>query len=240
MKRILAADDDSFNRHFLKIVLDKDNYEIDFASNGSECIEMLANDTSYSMVIMDLETPVMTGWEACRYIRTKLPAPVCGIPIAAITGHTPYEAMKLIEGAGFSKLLCRPVSKKQLLDAIMELTQQQKAEPVYSLEILDEWASGNQETIRELIKVFIRDTPPKLLKIQNAFEQKDWKSLKDVAHNIAPQMTMIGLNKGYKAAAFLEKTSGEAKLDEMGRNINVLISNCQAAINKLKIDYSIN
>ena len=73
--RILVVDDDEGIRRLLRHVLAREGYEVQFASNGDEALDV-AVDHPPSLVILDLSLPGLTGLEVCRELRSWLPAPI--------------------------------------------------------------------------------------------------------------------------------------------------------------------
>ena len=89
--KILAVEDTDFARHFLSLSLRSEQCELTLAMNGAECLDILAADITFTFILMDIETPVLNGLEACRIIRETFPPPACEIPIIAVTAHHQQE-----------------------------------------------------------------------------------------------------------------------------------------------------
>ncbi len=114
IKKILVVEDDVVSRFLLQEILKEVNAEVFFARNGKEGVEMVVQDSSYDLILMDLKMPIMNGYEATEAIRalgyTK--------PIIAQTAFATKEDIEKIEARGFNLYLTKPVNKTALLLAI--------------------------------------------------------------------------------------------------------------------------
>lgn len=115
--KIIIADDYYTNRLLVSEILRNLGHDLIEAENGQQALDALENNSDVDLVLMDIEMPVMSGYEAMKYIREKLVYPKSNIPIIALTAHNP--AMILNEGSlsGFNQLLVKPYS----IDKIAEL-----------------------------------------------------------------------------------------------------------------------
>ena len=114
---VLVADDSVENRRLIQNYLEKDNsYRLVFAQNGQEAMDTFARRT-FSLVLMDMEMPVMDGYRATTAIRTLPNGDE--VPIIAMTAHQGSgEIQKCLE-AGCSDYLAKPIRKNNLLEKIL-------------------------------------------------------------------------------------------------------------------------
>jgi len=87
--KVLIVDDLPDNVFLLKEVVSLLGFNAESKKNGKEALQALET-TSYDIVFMDLEMPIMNGFEATEYIRTKCQPPLRDIPIFAISAHPKY------------------------------------------------------------------------------------------------------------------------------------------------------
>src|SRR5690606_5363311 len=73
--RVLVVDDEDRIRRLLRMYLERENYEIDEASNGDDALEM-ALENDYSCILLDLMMPGKDGIEVCNELREKKATPV--------------------------------------------------------------------------------------------------------------------------------------------------------------------
>lgn len=105
-QRILVVDDSALNRELLSEML-SDNYKICEAQNGQEAVELLADHwREYSLVLLDINMPVMDGYEVLRYMKAHnwLEA----LPVIAISAETREDNIGLAYELGVSDYFKRP------------------------------------------------------------------------------------------------------------------------------------
>ncbi len=113
---ILCVDDIADNRNLLKSYLKKaPEYRLVFAQNGQEAIDTFESRT-ISLVLMDMEMPVMNGYEATAGIRSLKNGK--HIPIIALTAHQGQTEINKFLQAGCTDYLEKPIRKKSLLNII--------------------------------------------------------------------------------------------------------------------------
>jgi CheY-like chemotaxis protein len=117
--RILAAEDNEFNRLLMKFIFEKNKIPYDFAQNGKVAIEMAASH-HYDIILMDIQMPEMDGLEATQLLRKQYGD---NIPIIAITANAIKEELDYYLKNGFTDYLTKPFEEKKLLQKISRLLQ---------------------------------------------------------------------------------------------------------------------
>ncbi|MBF0227206.1 MAG: response regulator [Desulfobacterales bacterium] len=117
---ILIAEDNPVNQKIIVRLLGKKGYTTDTAENGQQAIDMLAAN-NYDIVLMDVQMPVMDGFEATKIIRSSESAVLNHkIPIIAMTAHAMKgDREKCIE-AGMDNYLSKPIDRQRLFNIIEE------------------------------------------------------------------------------------------------------------------------
>jgi PAS domain S-box-containing protein len=117
---ILLVEDNIMNQFVANQVLELWNVKVDFASNGLEAVDKLkVND--YALVLMDLQMPVMSGYEATSFIRDKtnrLRNPK--IPIIALTADAFPETKKKVMESGMNDFVTKPLEQTDLYNKIKQ------------------------------------------------------------------------------------------------------------------------
>ena len=124
-KRILLVEDNQVNQLVVKRFLTKWNAIIDIVENGQECLDKLEEKT-YDIVLMDLNMPIMDGYEATKIIRTT-PSPYQDVPIIALTAAAIGEIRQKTKSIGFNQYMSKPFEPKALFTILKELSN--KREP---------------------------------------------------------------------------------------------------------------
>jgi signal transduction histidine kinase len=120
--RILLVDDNEFNRLVAAETLrSKAAVIIDEAVDGAEAVKLM-EQFNYDAVLMDIQMPVMNGFEATAHIRNNLPAPGNATPIIALTASLLRHDMDTCLAAGMNACLPKPFKAWQLVKALAEVT----------------------------------------------------------------------------------------------------------------------
>ena len=117
--RVLIVDDHPANRDLLRIMLQAADCETTEARDGQEALDAVAAG-AFDLVLMDVRMPVMDGLAATRAIRA-LDAPVCDLPILAVTAEAMPEDAARCLAAGMDGHLAKPVTQARLYAAVTEV-----------------------------------------------------------------------------------------------------------------------
>lgn len=118
MPRILLVEDDELSRNMLSRRLARRGYEVICATDGAEAVRMAGAERA-DLVLLDMNLPVIDGWEAARRIRAQ--ASSQRIPLIALTAHAmPGDREKAL-AAGCDDYDTKPVEFERLLGKIAAL-----------------------------------------------------------------------------------------------------------------------
>ena len=127
-RRILVVEDDVLNREILVEALREEGFVVDEAIDGSFAIEKLRDNDpgTYELVIMDLQMPVMDGFETAKIIRNFKNPEVAEIPIVALTADVLPEEKNQAFSSGFNAYLVKPVDMPAMLKVLMLFFRENK------------------------------------------------------------------------------------------------------------------
>jgi two-component system, cell cycle response regulator DivK len=111
-KRILVVEDQEDNRQILRDLLGNAGYELTEAENGEEAIAAVAKRPP-DLILMDIQLPVMDGYEATRRIRTN--PDLKSVPIIAVTSYALTGDEDKARAAGCNGYVSKPYSPRDLL-----------------------------------------------------------------------------------------------------------------------------
>lgn len=114
---ILIADDIFSNQLLLKSIIEETGHYCKVVSNGKLAIEEIMKN-SYTILLTDIEMPVMNGIETAIYIRTKMNKPYKEMPIIALTAHNMNEFSDKIKDAGFTDIITKPYSVQKFKEIL--------------------------------------------------------------------------------------------------------------------------
>ncbi len=123
---VLIVDDESAGRDTLESILDGEGYVLLMATNGAEAIEM-ARVNQPDIILMDVMMPGMTGFDACRYIRSE--SDLAEIPIILLTALDDRKSLLTGLDAGADDFITKPFDRYELrarLAGIMRLNRFRK------------------------------------------------------------------------------------------------------------------
>lgn len=123
-QRLLLVEDNEINREIATDLLENMGFWIDPAENGQVAVDKMrrAAPGDYDVVIMDLQMPVLDGWQASAAIR-RLPDPTLAhIPIIALSANIMASDRQKSKESGINVHLTKPLDLPVLLDTIEELT----------------------------------------------------------------------------------------------------------------------
>jgi CheY-like chemotaxis protein len=118
--RILLVDDNNINLFLAQTILSKWHADVTSAVNGEEAIKAVARDR-YDLILMDLQMPVLDGFEATRIIRSDIKN---NTPIIAFTANALNSEKEMCMSIGMNDYLTKPIQPETLFTAIMRLLQQ--------------------------------------------------------------------------------------------------------------------
>ena len=112
---ILIVDDEPKNIQLLGSLLEKNNYDTEFAMNGKECLEWLAA-RSFDLILLDIMMPEMDGYEVCKRIKSDYGQK--HIPIIFLTAKSETDDIVKAFEAGCSDFITKPFKTPELLARI--------------------------------------------------------------------------------------------------------------------------
>ena len=118
--RILVVEDNAVNRHLAMRIVERQGHSTAPAANGREALKALEKQ-NFDMVLMDVQMPVMDGFEATAAIRERERETGSHLPIIAMTAHAMQGDRERCLAAGMDGYVSKPISTKELLEAIERL-----------------------------------------------------------------------------------------------------------------------
>jgi len=114
---VLVVEDDPMSRTFLEKMMKRLSIHADFAGDGLEAMRFYSRNI-YDLVLMDIQMPVMNGYETVRLIREQEKLVEIRVPIVAVTAYALEEDRQKCLEAGMDDYLAKPISVDDLLQVI--------------------------------------------------------------------------------------------------------------------------
>lgn len=114
---ILVVDDNNVNLRIAKKIIEKEGYSCHTALNGQEALSFLKENQAIDLILMDLQMPVMDGFEASQHIRS-LNSSYNDIPIVAVSASALVESQDQAYLAGMNDYVCKPFTAVELISAV--------------------------------------------------------------------------------------------------------------------------
>ena len=120
--KILLAEDNDLNAEIAVELLQEEGCTVDRAKDGVECVDMLekAANGTYQLILMDIQMPVMNGYDAAKKIRRMDDPPKADIPIIAMTANAFSEDKQAALDAGMNDHVSKPINRNILVPTIQK------------------------------------------------------------------------------------------------------------------------
>lgn len=232
--KILLVEDNEYNRKVAVNALSYYNCNITEVENGQEAIDRLKLDNNFDLILMDLQMPIMDGFEATEIIRDELNL---HIPIIALTANAFKSELELCIKIGMNDFVTKPFEEAKLIGCIskwieMDITALKqtvdknlhlKSDVFYSLKKLIISSRNDNNYVSKMIKIFIEQTELSIVQIKEAYVAKDLDTVFKVIHRIKPSIDSMGIEIIKNEVREIEKLAKEGKNSEDLKNKIVFV-----------------
>jgi signal transduction histidine kinase/CheY-like chemotaxis protein len=201
-RRILLAEDGLVNQRVVVELLNARGHEVVVAANGREALEALERE-SFDMVLMDVQMPVMDGFEATAAIRAHDREAGVHVPVIALTAHAMSGDKERCLEAGMDGYLAKPVRADELYAAV-EGPAGGAEEPVWDHDVALRRAGGKPRLLRDLAQILTEEGPRLLGEIRAALADENCPELERAAHTLKSSVGLFGARAAADAAWRLE------------------------------------
>ncbi len=223
--RILVCEDHEVNIKLMQQVLSKFNVTVAFAKNGQEGIDKTKSFSPH-VIFMDLQMPVIDGYEATKTIKT-----FSNVPIYALSAHVLEEEQAKCEQAGMQGFIPKPFKKEDIINILSEVGNKNKKQPDtknwHALEMptLTNLADGDADFANSLFDIFITSTNDELSAIVEAEKQKNHVQLAQIAHKIKPSLLTFEFKETLRIAEKIEsKQFNESDISQFKNLLKAAVS----------------
>lgn len=122
---LLVAEDNDLNYEVEEEIMHMYDITCQRAEDGKECLEMFQKNQNYDAILMDIQMPVMNGWEAAKAIRSLDLAKAKTIPIIAVTANLFQRDIQASKDAGIDAHISKPFNVQELLKILQAKIQKE-------------------------------------------------------------------------------------------------------------------
>jgi CheY-like chemotaxis protein len=119
--RVLLVEDTRANQKLVARILGKRGHVVEVAENGQDAVALLASH-DFDAVLMDVQMPVMDGFQATVTIRALTDPKKARVPVIAMTAHALKSDEQRCLDAGMNAFISKPIDGRELIDSIERLT----------------------------------------------------------------------------------------------------------------------
>ncbi|RLA79930.1 MAG: hypothetical protein DRG78_11940, partial [Epsilonproteobacteria bacterium] len=237
--KILLVEDNGTNQEIILGLLENSGIDIGIANNGKEGVEKFIKD-DYELILMDIQMPIMDGYEATKLIREIDST----IPIVALTANAMKEDIQRTQKAGMNEHLNKPIDVEKLYATLIKYVTKKITKPLKSVEVemLDKFEIPEFVNIDSKIGLkHLLDNKKLYLKILNDFkdnykdlspvglipcgklEAMDEDEFKRTIHTIKGLSANIGAIKLNKVSQKLDTTQSKEFYSEFYKELDSLL-----------------
>ncbi len=204
---ILLVEDNKTNQILANTRLTRWNCDVKIANNGQEALELLEQH-EFDIVLMDIQMPIMNGFETTIAIRNSENKNYNQIPIIAMTAHASHSEAEKATKIGMNDYIFKPFDPEVLHQKIKYyITEHQetykniveiKENPninLVDLSFLQEETFGEVEILESILKSFLTDFDEYINSCEGVIEKEDWAQVYAMTHKIKPGVSMLAIEK---------------------------------------------
>ncbi len=216
--RVLVAEDNPVNQKLAQRLLERWGCHVTIAPNGQEAVD--AWETArYDVIFMDVQMPVMDGYEATAEIRRRESERGRRTPIIAMTAHAMEGDDQRCRAAGMDDYIPKPVKPDQLHRLLVRwssdgvATAVPSADAVFDAEVLDEFCGADPDFRQQILRDFLDLAPLLLGRIEQSLSTRDPSELASASRSLHGSARSLGAAALGEACHQIETLAHEQALD---------------------------
>ncbi len=245
--QVLVADDQAPNRQLVTTVLSSRGHRCIEATSGEEAIEAWRHGT-FDLLLMDVQMPVLDGFQATAAIRKHEEGTGKHLPIIALTAHAMAGDRARCLAAGMDAYLAKPIRPRQLVEMVESVAdlkpasepsgqnsdgqnsdgqspdgaRNQQERPGYDLGYAFDSLDNDAELLRGQMEFFRQDAPELLTNIAQAIHDNDGHRLQLAAHRLKGMLARYAYQDAVAIALQLENMGESGQLQDAAKRVHSL------------------
>lgn len=240
--RVLVVDDGAENRELVRFLLEDSGVDVEEACNGQEGLDKAMQD-DFDVILMDVQMPVMDGFEATGKMREQ----GIEVPIVALTANAMKGFEQSCLDVGYSDFFSKPIDVDKFMAKMGQLLHGQQQERLPETEEVSSEESPLADSTPDILVSTLADNPrfaplverfvgtleDKYAQMKTALDQGKEQELADLAHWLKGAGGTVGFNDFTPLAAALENAAKQSNRHESRRNFEEIGALLTAAMNGL-------
>ncbi len=243
--RVLVAEDNPSNQMLIKIMLRKMGLDVSIVENGQEAVDCACNE-HFDLIFMDMQMPVMNGYQAAAALRKKK----ITVPIIALTANAMMGDAEKCVIAGCDDYVAKPVNRENLEKTMTRYLNGAPAEgdndrpcsppveertvaPAYDDSALISSLADDPELV-QVLDIFIDMLPEMLDSIGSAWRESNMETLKRHVHELKGAGGSAGFPSVMQHAVHVENTVATGQVDQLAQAVEELRGLCEQIMDKRK------
>ncbi len=232
--KILLVEDCVLNQEIIVGLLEHSGIELDIVSNGKDALELF-NKNRYELILMDIQMPIMDGYEATKLIRQK----DLKIPIIALTANVMNKDILQTQKVGMNEHLNKPINVEKFYDILLKYITKKREKQYLDVKnkLIDipkfksintnlglEYMAGNLQLYKKILNSFYdkyKDLDEKKL---SQVKEKSDEEFKTCIHTLKGLSKNIGAQNLHEIAIKLDETADKNLVEECLKRLSLVIS----------------
>jgi signal transduction histidine kinase/DNA-binding response OmpR family regulator len=218
--RVLLAEDNTVNQRLATRLLEKQGHHVALAANGQEAVAAWADaerGTPFELIFMDVQMPLMDGFQATAAIREEERKTARHVPIVAMTAHAMQGDRERCLAAGMDDYVSKPLAVKDLLDVLarqatgrlsasrLDAPPAEDASPsVWSYDAALAGLDGDRDILDETVAALLETTPDSIAALRSAVGDADPLRVAQAAHALKGAVSNVAATPALAAVTRLE------------------------------------
>ncbi len=239
---ILVVEDIKVNQILIKTILTRFGHTVTLAGNGEEAVRMWGESAGFNLIFMDVQMPVMDGFQTTRAIRGMEVGTEKHIPIVAMTAYAMKEDRDKCRQAGMDDYISKPFHPDDITAAMGRLVEkgllfttlpaaplQRETPPapadndatlqVFNRSALLERLGNQDELVPDMLDLFREAMDHHFLELEVALISSDLVKVKDHAHAIKGVAGNVSVERVYRAARSLEENTAAGQTEKVADGV---------------------
>jgi signal transduction histidine kinase/DNA-binding response OmpR family regulator/HPt (histidine-containing phosphotransfer) domain-containing protein len=232
--RILIAEDTPTNQKLVNYLLSKRGHIVEIAQNGKQALEKFYIE-NYDLVLMDVQMPIMDGFQATEFIRNLPDVRKARVPIIAMTAHALKGDAERCLLAGMDAYISKPIQAEELMELVelfgsedsLEIQKYRNKRKIVHPEpdpavaeekrifVLEEAVNrcfGKYDFFLEMVDCFFGESDELIQKMKEAKRKEKPEEVRTAAHRLKNTILYLG---AHQASAAIKKVEEAAKSGEL-------------------------